>query len=202
LLFVSFAFHVPWLSVIRNVLKHSENVALVFLELPGYRLKFANAGEMHHTVTNFYQIPYVSLKDAVWPAMRAKTGIFNGYSDRKIEKHFWPSDRNHVGLWGHHALVDTIAYMIEFESSPSRASLVEEPEPNPENYSPVEEVLRDALFVPNSHASTFLVPGVSRILGFESIEGPQHGHGRREHPIEAERVRIHRHEPAWDADPT
>jgi lysophospholipase L1-like esterase len=125
---------------IRNVLKHSEEVALVLLELPGFRLKFATAGEMHHTLANFYQIPHLSLKDAVWPAMRARTGIFVGYSENAISKYFWPSDPNHVGLWGHHALVDVIAYMIEFEASFARAHVPEYAEPPPHEYSPVEKV--------------------------------------------------------------
>jgi hypothetical protein len=32
------------------------HLALVLVELPGYILKFSNAGEMHHTIANFYQV--------------------------------------------------------------------------------------------------------------------------------------------------
>jgi hypothetical protein len=39
--------------LVRNVLQYKQNphLALVLVELPGYILKFSNAGEMHHTVS-------------------------------------------------------------------------------------------------------------------------------------------------------
>jgi hypothetical protein len=31
--------------------------------------------------------------------------------------------RNHIGLWGHHAMVDMIAHLFEYEASPYRAKV-------------------------------------------------------------------------------
>ena len=66
----------------------------------------------------------------------------NSFSDT-----YWPVDFSHVGLWGHHAIVDLIAYMIEFESSLDRLGIVEE-EPLPHaKWSPEERVWFGAEYV-------------------------------------------------------
>jgi hypothetical protein len=80
--------------LIRNVLQYARNpnLALLMVELPGFILKFSNAGEMHHTIANFYQIPYISLKDAIWPQMRSQTGIFKGLTEEELQHKYWPVD--------------------------------------------------------------------------------------------------------------
>jgi hypothetical protein len=70
--------------LIRNALDHNPTTPLVFLELPSWSLRFSNAGEVIQTVANFYQIPYISLKDAVWPAMRSHTGLFKNMTQNEI----------------------------------------------------------------------------------------------------------------------
>ena len=77
-------------------------------------------GEVHQTIANFYQIPYISLKDSLWPSMRSKTGLFHGMTDNDLKDYYWPVDHNHMSLWAHHALVDAIAYMMEYEGSDAR----------------------------------------------------------------------------------
>ncbi len=52
--------------------------------------------------------------------MRSKTGLFQGITDNDLKDYYWPVDHNHMSLWAHHALVDTIAYMMEYEGSDAR----------------------------------------------------------------------------------
>jgi lysophospholipase L1-like esterase len=126
--------------MIRSILRTNDEVALVALELPAWDLGFSTAGELHQTIINFYQIPYLSLKDAIWPALRSRSSFFANLTTEGVRQLYWPKDGTHMMQWGHHALVDVIAHFIEFESRPMRAAIEEAPELPPDQYEPVERV--------------------------------------------------------------
>jgi hypothetical protein len=95
---------------------------------------------VHQTFCNFYEIPYLSLKDAIWPAMRSNTGLFKNMTEQQIHDVYWPVDFSHVSVWGHHAIVDLIANMIQTESSPHRLVVDEQPALLPKDWKPEERV--------------------------------------------------------------
>ena len=128
--------------LIRNLLGWSEDVAVVYIELTGWAMKYSNAGAMQLSVANFYNIPFLSFKSAVWPFIRSKTAIYKGLETEEIHKIYWPMDDTHFNEVGHNTIVDIIRHMIYFESTAERAAIEVEPGLPPDEWEPAEEIER------------------------------------------------------------
>ena len=70
-------------AFIRRVYGRNAHVAIIHLELASWKTQFAGVGSQPE-ISNFYQVPALSWRDAVLPAMRSRHGRFSGYEDWEL----------------------------------------------------------------------------------------------------------------------